>query len=261
MIYIHNINPIFLSIGSIHLYWYGLMYAISFILIDYMIKRDIKKKFFNFSVNFIDNFMIISLISLLIGGRLGYVIFYDITYYLNNPIKILMIWQGGMSFHGGLIGAFIGLLIFSKNQNIKFFDISDLISLYIPIGLGLGRIGNFINGELYGKPTNTDWGVIFPAIDQIPRHPSMLYEAFLEGLVLFFLMRMIFYKNPSKGILTSYFLIIYGVFRFSIEFLRVPDSHIGYLYNNWLTMGQLLCIPMIITGIIIIYFLNNSKFR
>ncbi len=261
MIYIHNINPIFLSIGSIHLYWYGLMYAISFILIDYMIKRDIKKKFFNFSVNFIDNFMIISLISLLIGGRLGYVIFYDITYYLNNPIKILMIWQGGMSFHGGLIGAFIGLLIFSKNQNIKFFDISDLISLYIPIGLGLGRIGNFINGELYGKPTNTDWGVIFPAIDQIPRHPSMLYEAFLEGLVLFFLMRMIFYKNPSKGILTSYFLIIYGVFRFSIEFLRVPDSHIGYLYNNWLTMGQLLCIPMIITGIIIIYFLKNSKFR
>tara|TARA_B100000029_G_scaffold120931_2_gene114273 strand:+ start:485 stop:1198 length:714 start_codon:yes stop_codon:yes gene_type:complete len=237
------------------------MYAISFILIDYMIKRDIKKKFFNFSVNFIDNFMIISLISLLIGGRLGYVIFYDITYYLNNPIKILMIWQGGMSFHGGLIGAFIGLLIFSKNQNIKFFDISDLISLYIPIGLGLGRIGNFINGELYGKPTNTDWGVIFPAIDQIPRHPSMLYEAFLEGLVLFFLMRMIFYKNPSKGILTSYFLIIYGVFRFSIEFLRVPDSHIGYLYNNWLTMGQLLCIPMIITGIIIIYFLKNSKFR
>ena len=169
-----------------------------------------------------------------------------------------MIWQGGMSFHGGLLGILIGNLILSRNQNIKFFEISDLISLHIPIGLGLGRIGNFINGELYGKPTNSDWGIIFPAIDQIPRHPSMLYEAFLEGFVLFFIMRSFFYKKSNTGILTSLFLIFYGVFRFIIEFIRVPDRHLGYLYNDWLTMGQLLCIPMVLTGIIIIYFSKKT---
>ena len=164
------------SIGSIDLYWYGAMYAISFLLIDYMMKREIViSAEYKFSSSFIDHLVFLSIISIIIGGRLGYVLFYNFEYYSANPLKILFIWEGGMSFHGALIGICISLFILSINNQIKFLKLTDFLVIFIPIGLFLGRIGNFINSELFGAPTYSNWGVIFPRVDMIPRHPSMLY--------------------------------------------------------------------------------------
>ena len=262
MIYIHNIDPVLISFMSISIHWYGIMYVISFLIIDYLVKQDVKNGNVTFSYRVADSMLLFSLITLLIGGRLGYVLFYDLGYYLANPIKVLYLWEGGMSFHGGLLGVIFGFYFFSKKENLSFFELSDSIVIYIPIALGLGRIGNFINGELYGIPTSGNWGVIFPMIDQVPRHPSMLYEAFLEGLVLFFIMKKFSRLKLPTMVLSSLFLIFYGGFRFLVEFVRLPDRHIGYLYQDWFTMGQLLSMPMMIFGIILLYFsIKGMKLR
>ena len=260
MLYTHNINSIMLTIGPVHLYWYGAMYAISFILIDYLMKKKLVTTNFDFDDIQIDKILLTSLIMLLIGGRLGYIVFYNIEYYLHEPLKIFFIWEGGMSFHGGLIGILAGLVFLSRKENLSFFKITDYVVIFIPIGLFLGRIGNFINSELYGHPTNSDWGVIFPLIDNIPRHPSMLYEAFLEGIIIFFILKTLSKSNLNNGILSSIFLVLYAIFRFIVEFVRVPDSHIGYIWSNWFTMGQLLSIPMLLIGIILFYFSYRGKF-
>ena len=260
MTYTHDINPILISIGFIDLYWYGAMYAISFILIDYFMKKDNGGDDI-FTVFLIDKILIFSLFSLLIGGRLGYVLFYDFDYYSENLHKILYIWEGGMSFHGALIGIIVGLFYISIKEKISFLKLTDFVVIYIPIGLFLGRIGNFINSELYGSPTNASWGVIFPLIDDIPRHPSMLYEAMLEGLILFYVMLFISKSKPNKGILTSLFLIMYSIFRSSVEFIRVPDIQIGYLYSNWLTMGMILSLPMFILGMSLLYLTIKGRIR
>ena len=259
MTYIHNINPVLITIGPLNLYWYGAMYAISFILIDYMMKQQTNEHDDSFNLVILDKILLISLISLILGGRLGYVLFYNMEYYLLNLNRVLFIWEGGMSFHGALLGVLIGLLYISKTENISFLKISDLVVLYIPIGLFFGRIGNFINSELYGHPTDSDYGVIFPIIDNIPRHPSMLYEAFLEGIVLYIVLRFMHKKRLDTGILTSLFLTLYAFFRFIVEFVRVPDVHIGYLYSTWLTMGMILSFPMFIFGIMIYYFSIKRK--
>jgi len=260
MLYTHNIDPIMLTIGPVHLYWYGAMYAISFILIDYLMKKKLVTTNFDFDSVQIDKILLTSLIMLLIGGRLGYVIFYNIEYYFHSPLKIFFIWEGGMSFHGGLIGILIGLVLLSRKENLSFLKIADYIVIFIPIGLFLGRIGNFINSELYGSPTNSDWGIIFPLVDNIPRHPSMLYEAFLEGIIIFYVLKILSNLNLNNGILSSIFLVLYAIFRFIVEFVRVPDSHIGYIWSNWFTMGQLLSIPMLLIGTILFYFSYRGKF-
>jgi phosphatidylglycerol:prolipoprotein diacylglycerol transferase len=249
-----------LTIGPVHLYWYGAMYAISFILIDYLMKKKLVTTNFDFDSAQIDKILLTSLIMLLIGGRLGYVIFYNIEYYLYSPLKIFFIWEGGMSFHGALIGILIGLVLLSRKENLSFLKIADYIVIFIPIGLFLGRIGNFINSELYGYPTNSDWGIIFPLVDNIPRHPSMLYEAFLEGIIIFYVLKTLSNLNLNNGTLSSIFLVLYAIFRFIVEFIRVPDSHIGYIWSNWLTMGQLLSIPMLLIGTILFYFSYRGKF-
>ena len=260
MIYTHDINPILISIGFIDLYWYGAMYAISFILIDYLMKKDNVGDDI-FTVFLIDKILIVSLFSLLIGGRLGYVVFYNFDYYSENLHKVLYIWEGGMSFHGALIGIIFGLFYISIKEKINFLKLTDFVVIYIPIGLFLGRIGNFINSELYGSPTNASWGIIFPLIDDIPRHPSMLYEAILEGLILFYVMLVISKSKPNKGILTSLFLIMYSVFRTFVEFIRVPDIQIGHLYSNWLTMGMILSLPMFMLGMTLLYFSIKGRIR
>jgi len=236
------------------------MYAISFILIDYLMKKKLVTTNFDFDSVQIDKILLTSLIMLLIGGRLGYVIFYNIEYYLHSPLKIFFIWEGGMSFHGALIGILIGIVLLSRKENLPFLKIADYIVIFIPIGLFLGRIGNFINSELYGYPTNSDWGVIFPFVDNVPRHPSMLYEAFLEGIIIFYVLKTLSNLNLNNGILSSIFLVLYAIFRFVVEFVRVPDSHIGYIWANWLTMGQLLSIPMLLIGTILFYFSHRGKF-
>jgi phosphatidylglycerol:prolipoprotein diacylglycerol transferase len=246
--------------GPIDLYWYGAMYAISFLLIDYLMKREVvRNSACEFNVSFIDQLVFISILSVIIGGRLGYVIFYNFDYYAENLNKVFYIWEGGMSFHGALIGVYVGLIFLSIKNKIKFFKLSDFLVPFIPIGLFLGRTGNFINSELYGSPTNSNWGVIFPLIDSVPRHPSMLYEAFLEGIVLFLLLLFFKMNRPTTGTLTAIFLIFYSIFRFCVEFVRVPDVHIGYIYSTWLTTGMILCVPMFFVGILIYYYSKKGR--
>ena len=192
------------------------------------------------------------IIGIIVGGRLGYIFFYNFSYYLENPLEIFMIWEGGMSFHGGLIGVILLTIIFSKKHKVNSFIFLDLISLVAPIGIFLGRISNFINSELYGKETDLLWSVKFLAIDNLPRHPSQIYEAIFEGLIIFYLLNFLKdkenFKNP--GIISSLFLIFYSLFRFFIEFLREPDLHIGYLLFQ-LTLGQLISIIFFFSGIIL----------
>ena len=253
MTYIHNINPVMFEIFSIKLYWYGFMYALSFIIIDYLIVSESKNKKNVLNKNQAEKFTIIILLFAILGGRLGYVFFYDFDYFSMNIINIFSIWEGGMSFHGGLLGAALGTLYFAKTNDLEFFDVSDLISLYAPIGLFFGRLGNFINAELYGMQTSGSWGVIFPSVDNNLRHPTMLYEAFLEGIILFIILMVVRQKKIKAGLITGCFLIFYAIFRFGVEFIRLPDAHIGYIYYDWVTMGHLLTIPMFILGTILIF--------
>ena len=256
MILVHPlIDPVILSFGFLEIRWYGLAYVLGFLIGLFLIKKFNSKSSFSITSNNIDNFFIWSVIGVILGGRLGYVAFYQTSSLFNNPISIFFIWQGGMSFHGGLVGIILSVWIYSKYKKINFFQLSDLISIVAPIGIFLGRLANFINVELYGRKTEFVFAMIYPNIDNQPRHPSQLYEAFFEGIVLFLILYLFskhVFMKTKFGLTTSFFLIFYGVFRFILEFLREPDTHLG-LYYNFFTMGQLLSIPMILLGIII-YF-------
>ncbi len=255
---IHNINPIFISLGDFHIYWYGIMYLIAFLVSWFLGIFYIKNKIINISSNEFSDLFFYIFLGVFIGGRLGYILFYNLSYTIENPITIFYLWNGGMSFHGGFLGVFLSIIYFCKKNKIPFFLISDFIVKLIPIGLFTGRIGNFINGELIGKPTDISWGVVFPKIDNLSRHPSQLYEAFLEGIILFIILNFIISKNVKVSYVTAYFLIIYSLFRFLIEFLRLPDPHIGYIAFNWVTMGQILCVPMFFLGLYILKIRNGD---
>jgi len=247
-----SIDPVILSLGIFDIRWYSLAYIAGFIIGSIIIKYLNKKLLNILSNKQIDSFFIWSILGVIIGGRVGYVLFYQTSYLFINPIYILKIWTGGMSFHGGLIGIIISMYLFCKKNNIQFFFLSDLVSIVAPIGLFFGRIANFINNELYGKITNFPFAMIYPEIDLQPRHPSQLYEAFLEGIILFVILLTYFNKtksDPTIGKISGLFLILYGTFRILIEFLREPDSHIGLIFNI-ASMGQILSIPLIIMGVI-----------
>jgi phosphatidylglycerol:prolipoprotein diacylglycerol transferase len=214
----------------------------------------IKKNIVKISKDNFSDLMFYSFLGVLAGGRIGYSIFYNFYYTLDNPITIFYLWNGGMSFHGGFIGVMVGIIYFCKKNQIPFFEISDFIVKLVPIGLFTGRIGNFINGELWGKPTDLVWGVIFPKIDNLTRHPTQIYEAFLEGIVLFVILNFSLPKKTRTSQVTAFFLIFYSLFRFIIEFFREPDAHIGYLIFSWVTMGQILCAPMFLLGIYILQY-------
>ena len=251
--YIHNFDPVLFNLGFFEIRWYSLAYILG-ILIGWWYGKKIfcyrvlNQKDLNVKANF-DDLITYIIISLIIGGRLGYVIFYNFNFYLDNPVEILMLWHGGMSFHGGLLGVIIGTSLFAKNKNIKSLFLLDIIACVAPIGLFFGRIANFINSELYGKPTEMSWGFKFPLVDNITRHPSQLYEAILEGVILFVILN-IFIKKSITGYCSSLFLIIYGVFRIFAEYFREPDIQIGYLLG-FLSMGTLLSCIMVISGIIV----------
>ncbi len=248
------IHPIAFSIGPLDIRWYSLSYIFG-ILISWVIVRKFlinSKK--NISKENIDELLNYTVIGIIIGGRLGYVLFYNFEYYFFSPLEIFKIWKGGMSFHGGLLGIIISIFIFSKKRNINYLEITDMIALVSPIGIFFGRIANFINGELFGKVTNSKFGIIFPNGGELPRHPSQLYEAFFEGVLIFLILNLLFLFGKYKqftGFFSGMFLFLYGLFRFFIEYFREPDSHIGYIFEI-ITLGQILCIPMIIIGIIII---------
>ena len=242
----NNFDPVAFELFYISIRWYSLAYIFGIIFgwiycKKILIKTSTIQKLF-------DDYISYLIIGIIIGGRLGYVVFYNLLYYLNNPIEIFMIWNGGMSFHGGLIGIIISSYLYAKKNNQNIFLFLDLVSIVAPIGIFLGRISNFINGELVGKVTNSNWGVLFPNYDNKLRHPSQLYEAFLEGIILFILINLIhFKKNIKVGTCSYMFLILYGCFRTISEFFREPDIQIGYLFG-YISTGTLLSILMILAG-------------
>ena len=253
------IDPVIFSLGIIDIRWYSLAYIIGILFGVSLIKRLNKFKGNLIPDRVIDSFLIWAVIGIIVGGRVGYVLFYQTKLFLNNPFYIFEIWNGGMSFHGGLLGVIFSIYFFSKYKKLSFLYLSDLVSVVAPIGLFLGRIANFINTELIGRPTEFYISVIYPSIDNIPRHPSQLYEAFFEGLILFIILISNFLRNKETknfGLSSGIFLLNYGIFRFFIEYLREPDAHLGLIFN-FITMGQLLCLPLLFFGILLIY--NNAK--
>ena len=255
-----EINPVIVSFVELSIRWYGLSYVIGLVIGYYIIKKINKSLINPIDNKVIEEFFIWTALGVIIGGRIGYVLFYQTYSIFYNPLEIFYIWKGGMSFHGGLIGTFFSTILFSKNKNINFYILTDFIVTAVPIGIFFGRIANFINMELYGRVTSFYFAMQFPLIDTNRRHPSQLYEAFFEGLVIFIILIFLIRKNFINnrfGINTSIFLITYGIFRFFLEYLREPDAHIGLLLD-YFTMGQLLSIPMIIAGFAI-YFLKHKK--
>ena len=253
--YTHNLDPVVLNIGFLVIRWYSLAYIFGILIGWWLGKKIILKKFnnlnFKFNVEEFDNLVTYLIISLIVGGRLGYILFYNLEYYLLNPLNILKVWEGGMSFHGALLGIIVGTFLFGLKKKISTFFLLDVIACVAPIGIFFGRIANFINGELVGKSTDVYWSVIFPNIDNISRHPSQLYEAFLEGIILFVIINIIMFKKNYKiGSCSSMFLIFYGIFRIFSELFREPDLQVGYLFNI-VSMGMFLSFFMIIAGIII----------
>ena len=261
--YIHNLDPVLFDFGFLVIRWYSLAYIFGILIGWWLGKRIILKRFqnlhFRFDIKEFDNLITYIIISMLLGGRIGYVLFYNFGYYLSNPFDIIKIWEGGMSFHGALIGIILGTYWFSLKKNIPTFFLLDVVSFVAPIGIFFGRVANFINGELVGKTTDVFWGVIFPSFDNNIRHPSQLYEAFFEGVVLFIIMNSILFRSNYKTGTCSYmFLIFYGIFRTFSEFFREPDSQVGYLFNL-ISMGTILSFFMILAGIII--FLKKDDIK
>ena len=256
--YIHNLNPVALEFYSIKIYWYSLAYFFGFLISISFSKFLIKKTNSPLTKECIDDFFIWAVLGVIIGGRLGYILFYNYLFYYNNPQEIFKIWNGGMAFHGGLIGLILSMLLFSKIKKVSFFAIANIISACAPIGIFLGRIANFINGELKGKKTSSDWGVIFD--DGEPRYPSQLYEAFFEGLVLFFIVYFFLINSKLKKYNSCcIFLIFYGLFRFFLEFYREPDEQLGHIFL-FFSMGQILSVPMVLLGLLFIKFKKYNAY-
>jgi len=251
-----NIDPVAIHLGPLAVHWYGLMYLIG-ILGGWAlgVKRS-KQPGSPLTKTQVDDLIFYAAIGLIIGGRMGYMLFYDFGALISNPLNLFMIWNGGMSFHGGLIGAVTGVYLLSRKINQPLLVLGDFFTPLVPIGLGAGRIGNFINGELWGKVSDVPWAMIFPTGGPLPRHPSQLYEAFLEGAVLFTILWIYSRKPRGVGAVSGLFLILYSLFRFTIEFVRVPDVQLGYLALDWLTMGQILSLPMLVFGI---YLMRRSR--
>jgi len=244
-------DPVALSLGPLQIHWYGLMYLFGFAGAWWL--GRVRATRYGWTAEQVEDLLFYGAIGVMLGGRLGYALFYDLANNLAHPLNIFKIWQGGMSFHGGLIGVLTAFWLFSRKTGKSYFEISDFIAPMVPIGLFFGRIGNFINGELWGKVTDVPWAIVFPTGGPEPRHPSQLYEAGLEGLILLLILWLYSAKPKPVGAVSGLFLLGYGFFRFIIEFVRIPDQQYGYLALDWLTMGQILSLPMIILGLFIMF--------
>jgi phosphatidylglycerol:prolipoprotein diacylglycerol transferase len=247
-----NIDPVIFSIGPVAVRWYGLMYLVGFIAAYLLAKKRLART--GWSEDDLSDLLFWGFLGVIIGGRLGYVLFYQFEYFVSDPIYLIKIWTGGMSFHGGLLGVISAIILFARKKKVSFLAVGDFVAPLVPIGLGAGRIGNFINGELWGRATDVPWAVIFASTDpdRLPRHPSQLYQFALEGVVLFTLLWLFSRKPKPVGAVAGMFLLGYGIVRFVVEFFRQPDAHLG-LNSLGLSQGQLLSLPMIIIGAVIIY--------
>ena len=245
-----QIDPVAVALGPLKIHWYGLMYLVGIGGAWLLASRRLNRFDPTWNKDKLSDLVFWVAMGVILGGRLGYVLFYDLPAYIAEPAKILRIWEGGMSFHGGLIGVMLATWWFGKRNGKRFFELMDFIAPLVPIGLGAGRIGNFINAELWGKATDVPWAMIFPTDpQQLPRHPSQLYQFALEGVALFVILWFYSRKPRPTMAVSGMFAACYGVFRFIVEFVRVPDAQLGYLAWGWLTMGQILCVPMVLGGI------------
>ena len=263
---VHNFDPVFIDLGFFQIRWYSLAYIFGIILgWIYAVKiiKEVRNKH-NLDLvkkEIFDDLIIYLVLGIIIGGRLGYVIFYNPEFYSNNIIDVLKLWQGGMSFHGGLLGVIFATTIFSKIRGINFFNLTDIVACVAPIGILFGRIANFINGELFGKVSTLPWAVLFPNTDNVSRHPSQIYEAFLEGIVLFILINFLAMKKQlllKPGYVSGFFLILYSIARIVGENFREPDEQLGYLFN-YFSMGTLLSLLTFLGGCLIIFFIKNNE--
>ncbi|GLR72387.1 prolipoprotein diacylglyceryl transferase [Agaribacter marinus] len=251
-----NIDPVIFEIGPVALRWYGLMYLLGFAAAYWLANRRIARM--GWTKEQLSDLLFWCFMGVILGGRIGYVFFYQFEQLGDDPLYLFRIWEGGMSFHGGCLGVIVAAYLFAKKQKWSFLQVGDFIAPLVPVGLGAGRIGNFINGELWGRTTDVSWAFVFPTGGPEPRHPSQLYEFFLEGAVLFVILWLYSAKPRPVGTVGGGFLLGYGVFRFIVEFYREPDSHLG-LYSFGLSQGQMLCIPMILAGLGLIVYAVKSK--
>jgi len=253
-----EIDPVIIQVGPLAIHWYGLGYVVGILFAWWYTKRLVStpKLWANnippMKPEDLDDFVIWAAAGVVLGGRLGYVLFYDLPRYIENPLDIFAVWQGGMSFHGGMLGTIAAMVLFSFSRGINPWSMLDTVAAATPVGLGLVRVANFINSELWGRPTDMPWGIVFPDGGPLPRHPSQLYEAALEGLVLFLVLRFLTHsrlKLKTPRFVGGAFICGYGLARIFVEFFRVPDAQLGYLFGGWLTMGMVLSTPMVAAGV------------
>ncbi|MEN5297917.1 prolipoprotein diacylglyceryl transferase [Brucella sp. TWI559] len=262
-----NIDPVIFSIGPLAVHWYGLGYVIG-IMFAWWYGKKLLRNHRLWASNqppmqpeALDDFVIWAALGVVLGGRLGYVLFYNLPYYLTNPLAIPAVWDGGMSFHGGILGTTIAMILFARSRGIRVWSMFDVVAAGVPVGLGVVRVANFINDELWGRVSDVAWAVRFPNGGGLPRHPSQLYEAFLEGLVLFFVLFVLVWagkKLKAPGFIAGTFVLGYGLSRIIVEFFREPDAQLGYLFGGWLTMGMILSLPMVLIGLWAMWRANRA---
>lgn len=259
-----SLDPVAISLGPFAIRWYGIAYVLGFVCAALLIYRLAKRWHVRMDTDSLLTIMLCVIIGVIVGGRLGYVLFYGegLVFYLSHPLEVLAFNHGGMSFHGGLVGALLSGIVGARLTHIPYFTLADLGCVAAPVGLFFGRLANFVNGELWGAPTDLPWGVVFGgSAGTMPRHPSQLYEALLEGVILFIVLFALSRKRPPRpqGTFLGIFLILYGCFRFAIEFIREPDVQLGYLWGGWLTMGQLLSVPLVLVGVGVLVYAVKMK--
>jgi phosphatidylglycerol---prolipoprotein diacylglyceryl transferase len=280
MIFLHQIDPVLIALGDLKVHWYGLMYLFGFTVAWFLGRSRVRAgRLPNVNEQAYSDLLFYSMLGVIFGARIGYILIYDLSSYVADPIQIFKIWQGGMSFHGGLAGVLVASLWWARKHRMNFFDIVDFVAPLVPPGLGFGRLGNFINGELWGKYTEGGWGVVFPhaerdlaglgaaqlesmqasgMLDQFARHPSQLYQLTLEGIVLFCALWWFSRKPRPRYAVAGVFALLYGCFRFLVEFVRLPDAQIGYLAFDWLTMGQVLSLPLVVLGLTLLFLSRKA---
>lgn len=256
-----EIDPVAISIGPLDIRWYGIMYLVGFVAGFLLLNRRAKRPNSGWTTEQVSDLIFYGALGVILGGRIGYVLFYNFSAFLNDPLTLFKVWQGGMSFHGGLLGVMIAVWLFARHTKKSYWDILDFGAPIVPIGLGLGRIGNFIGGELYGRITDGPWGMVFPTGGDLARHPSQLYQATLEGLALFAILWFFSRKPRPRYAVSGLFALFYGIFRFVAEFAREPDAHLGFIAFDWLTMGQLLSVPLILVGVFLLYLAYGRQSR